>query len=100
MISKDLFLTVAHNIYNRKEDCEYNGFKIYVGADGTAKEFFEIEGWRYDASFKNKSATGNERLKNDYALIKLKRPVNLNKFLQLALPCELCLMKQNNESFL
>lgn len=100
LISPNLVLTVAHNIY----DLEYGGincdFKLYFGADGSAEEYFEVESWRYikkyEDSFDCKEGDPAlrhlKRLEFDYALIKLKKRVIHSKYLPLSASCEQCLM--------
>jgi V8-like Glu-specific endopeptidase len=42
LISPNLVLTVAHNIYDRAYNCENEEFKFYLGADGVASSYYEI----------------------------------------------------------
>jgi hypothetical protein len=62
-----------------------------LGANGVAKEFYEIEGWRYLEGFKTCSANDG-KLEFDYALLKLKQEVEYHHFLYLSFPCDTCLM--------
>jgi V8-like Glu-specific endopeptidase len=40
LISKDLVLTVAHNIYDKTYSSENSGVKFYVGANGATSIFY------------------------------------------------------------
>jgi hypothetical protein len=68
-------------------------FKFYLGVNGKAEKYYELEGWRYPPEFT--SCSSNERLQFDYALVKLKQPIEYSEFLQLTYPCEKCLIANN-----
>ena len=40
LISKNLVLTSAHNIYNRQQKAVNNGFKVFFGANGVAEKYY------------------------------------------------------------
>ena len=46
-ISRNLMLTAAHNLYDRREHTENKIFKFYCGASGVAEKSFSIESFRY-----------------------------------------------------
>jgi V8-like Glu-specific endopeptidase len=46
-ISPTIILTAAHNIYDKEYKCENTKFKFYLGADGEAEEYFEVQSWKY-----------------------------------------------------
>jgi hypothetical protein len=50
LISKNLILTAAHNIYNKEYKCENSDFKFYIGAHGITDVFYEAEKWRLNKS--------------------------------------------------
>lgn len=52
LISSDIILTAAHNLYSQKTRYEHTDFKLYLGADGVAEHYHEIEAWRYLEEFK------------------------------------------------
>ena len=39
LVSKDIILTAAHNIFDKKKMTEHTDFKVYIGACGTAEEY-------------------------------------------------------------
>lgn len=47
LISRNVVLTTAQNIFNKELNAENTDFKIYIGADGVAEEYQKVEGWRY-----------------------------------------------------
>lgn len=85
LISNDLILTAAHNIYDQRLKCEYTSFKFYLGADGEAEQYHEIEAWRYPEEFK--TCPQSAKMPHDYGVMKLKKPVKLGRYMQLSLPC-------------
>jgi V8-like Glu-specific endopeptidase len=93
LISKDLILTAAHNIFDKEVGMEHDGFKFYLGANGIAEKYYELESWRYPPEFA--TCPANERLQFDYALVKLKQPIDYKEFLDLSFPCDTCLVKNN-----
>jgi V8-like Glu-specific endopeptidase len=73
IISKDLILTAAHNIYDKDRNLEYTQFKFYLAPNqtiDTTTDYYDILDWRYMPEFKS-SSKGN-RLQYDYALMRLK----------------------------
>lgn len=52
LISEDTILTAAHNIFDRKLKADNIGFKFYIGADGEAEEYYEVEDWMYPEEFR------------------------------------------------
>jgi V8-like Glu-specific endopeptidase len=93
LISRDLILTAAHNLYDKDLRKENEEFKFYLGACGTAEKYYELEDWRYLTEFS--TCPTNERLEFDYALIKLKQPIEYKEYLELSFPCDTCLMNSN-----
>jgi V8-like Glu-specific endopeptidase len=50
LISKNLVLTAAHNLYDKKSQQELNKktYKFYYEAkDGIATRFYKVAGWRF-----------------------------------------------------
>lgn len=47
LISKDLVLTAAHNIFDPICYSENSSFKIYIGANGVGEIYHEVEAYRY-----------------------------------------------------
>jgi V8-like Glu-specific endopeptidase len=46
LISNNLVLTAAHNVYDKSEKYVYDEIKFYLGANGVGTMHSEIEGWR------------------------------------------------------
>ena len=98
LISRDIILTAAHNLYEKRLKCRNSDFKVYVGANGEAEEYHEVEGWRYPREFETCSPSA--QLSFDYAILKLKKPVELGEFLPLCLACGECLTRDNKKVML
>lgn len=82
LIAPDLVLTVAHNIYNRKDRVEHTNLVFYPGANGQLDNTgFKVEAYRYHEQFK--SAPGLEEKNYDYALLRLEDKVKRDKYLPL-----------------
>jgi V8-like Glu-specific endopeptidase len=47
LISKNIVLTAAHNIYDKDYNCENSDFRFYVGANGETNIFYTAESWKY-----------------------------------------------------
>ena len=56
-----------------------------------------MEDWRYPSSFRK--CPSEDRLENEYALIRLKQAADCDKFVPLALPCA-CLLEKRKELLL
>jgi V8-like Glu-specific endopeptidase len=73
LISPNLVLTAAHNIYNDSQGNlkEYQKFLFLLGANGevSKKQYQQIIFWRYEKAANPNDTT--ERIKNDYALLLL-----------------------------
>ena len=78
LISKGTLLTVAHNIFAIELQAENSNFKFYLGANGVAEEYHEIEAWRYPEEFR--TCSPSSKLIFDNAIMKLRKPVNFDKF--------------------
>jgi V8-like Glu-specific endopeptidase len=98
LISRDLVLTAAHNLYDKDVGQENEVFKFYIGASGTAEKYYELEDWRYSSEFK--TCPQSEKLEFDYALVKLKQPIDYKEYLELSFPCDTCLINNNKETYL
>jgi V8-like Glu-specific endopeptidase len=85
IISPNLILTAAHNVFNKSYQKEYDDFKFYLGAEGVSEKYYEIESWRYLSEYK--SCPDSRKMNYDYALMKLKNPIKFDKYLPLATPC-------------
>ena len=68
LISKDLVLTAAHNIFNKDTRECYYGFRFYPKQIGKLEEYYEIE----DIFLPGRYLL-NPRVDHDYALLKLKK---------------------------
>lgn len=97
-ISRDLVLTVAHNVYDRKYKGQNDSFKFYIKDGKVAEKYYEIESWKYLPEFENCSS--DARIKFDYALLKLKNPLPFDKYIPLSEVCEHCLMEMNSQTIL
>jgi V8-like Glu-specific endopeptidase len=93
LISRDLVLTAAQNLYDKDVGQENEVFKFYLGASGTAEKYYELEDWRYPSGFK--TCPLRDKLLFDYALVKLKQPIEYKEYLELSFPCDTCLMDNN-----
>jgi hypothetical protein len=93
LISRDLVLTAAHNLYDKDVGKKNEVFKFYIGASGTAEKYYGLEDSRYPSEFKN--CPISEKLEFDYALVKLKQPIEYKEYLELSFPCDTCLMDNN-----
>jgi V8-like Glu-specific endopeptidase len=40
LISPNLVLTAAHNVYDKEYKCEHDCFKVYQGADGVTEKYY------------------------------------------------------------
>jgi V8-like Glu-specific endopeptidase len=85
LISPNLILTVAHNIYDKSYQHENDFFKFYLGVDGVAEQFYEVESYRFMSEYK--TCPPSSKMENDYALMKLKTPIDFKEYLSLAIPC-------------
>jgi V8-like Glu-specific endopeptidase len=51
LVSRNLILTAAHNLYDKKTNQELNKksyrFYLQAEADGIAKRYYEIDDWRF-----------------------------------------------------
>ena len=70
LISSNIVLTAAHNIYNRNTGEMYFDFKFYPGANGVLDEHYEVEDFYIPGKY-----VLNPIEVNDYALLKLKKKV-------------------------
>ena len=78
LISPDLVLTVAHNIFDRKEKQDRKDLKFCPGQHGPLGKYYECENWYYPETFKSKNSAAD-----DYAIIKLAEPTPFKEFLEL-----------------
>ena len=79
LISPDLVLTSAHNIYNHEKREVYSDFKFYLGQHGDLADPCEID----DIFFPGKYIL-EPGVKHDYALLKLKKKINVGNFMPLS----------------
>ena len=70
LISSNIVLTTAHNLYNRNTGEFYYDFKFYPGANGVLEEYYEVEDFFIPGKYVLNPSTSN-----DYALLKLKEKV-------------------------
>jgi V8-like Glu-specific endopeptidase len=78
LISPDLVLTGAQNVWNRKAKAENFDFLFYPGQSGILKDPKKISQIFYPAEYQKR-----ESVEEDYALLKLVEPVEANDFLPL-----------------
>ena len=78
LISHDLVLTSAHNLYNYSTGEVYKEIKFYPGQDGDLKDPCEIEDVFIPGKYILKPS-----VEHDYALLKLKDKVRLEEFMHL-----------------
>jgi hypothetical protein len=94
LISRNLVLTVAHNIYNHavKEEAylyDKQKYKIYLtSSTGIAQNAFAVEDWRFPTEFTNCSQLNKS--KHDFALIKIKGKVDGKWFPKISFLCKDC----------
>lgn len=69
LISRNLILTAAHNIYSRdgSRSAEHTDFKFYLGASGEVSRYYKIKEWRYLEEYKTTDTKGSL----DYAIMLL-----------------------------
>ena len=91
LISPNLVLTVAHNLYHRQTKEEFYGFKFYPKQSGQLEQYYEVESTFYPKQFKQYSSAIY-----DYALLKLTKKVNTDKFMPL-IPFDGNIKKINND---
>ena len=82
LISNNLVLSCAHNIVNRQRKIKLDEkILFYPGQQGPLQDYYEVENYYLPLEY------GQYR-KNfrqfDYAILKLKRPVKENKFIELS----------------
>lgn len=82
LISEDTILTAAHNLYDKKMRSLNSQFKFYIGADGVAERYYEIENWRFPEEFK--TCKSSVVLQYDYAIMKLRRPIFFDQYLPVS----------------
>lgn len=46
LISPNLILTAAHNVFDRNAKVRYTDFKFYLGVNGIAEQYYEIESFK------------------------------------------------------
>ena len=78
LISPDLVLTSAHNLYNKTTGEVYKEIKFYPGQSGDMKNPCEIEDIFIPGKFILQPS-----VEHDYALLKLKKKVDLKEFMHL-----------------
>lgn len=93
LISRNIILTAAHNFYDKQRLSENTDFKFYLGADGKAEEYHEVQAWRYPEEFK--TCKPSVKLPHDFAIMKLKKPIRFDKYLPISQACSDCLIKNN-----
>ncbi len=71
LVSSNLVITAAHNIFDGRYGRQYKQLKFYPGVYGVLnlEEGIKFDSWRYLQRIKQLSRTGIET--NDYALVKL-----------------------------
>lgn len=76
LISPDIVLTAAHNLYNFKNKAEHKKFRFYLGQSGRLTSYYSVETVYYPEEFtKTNSAT------HDYGLLHLSERVYVEGFL-------------------
>jgi V8-like Glu-specific endopeptidase len=82
LISPDLVLTSAHNLFDHKTKMEAKTVNCYIGVNGISKKIYNTDDFYYPKKFKSTNSA-----EYDYALIKLKDKVTEveHNFLSLAL---------------
>ncbi len=78
LISPDLVLTAAHNIYNGFLKEEFYDFRFYPGQSGPLEEGYRVDDYFYAPEFRVEQSPTN-----DYALLKLKGKVKREEFISL-----------------
>ena len=78
LISSNIVLTAAHNLYCAATGEVYFDLKFYPGVNGPLEKYYEIEDFFLPGKF-----ILNPGVTTDYALLKLKKSVNSKEFLPL-----------------
>lgn len=80
LISCNLVLTAAHNIYSHQNKILHQDIKFYPGQCGPLAKYYEVE----DLFFPGKFIWNNKAAINDYALLKLKEKVETDNFIEMS----------------
>ena len=78
LISPNLVLTVAHNVFNHASRQTFGDFKFYYRQCGTLEKYHEVVDYFFPSEFKN-----SREAANDYAILKLKDKINVSDFIPL-----------------
>lgn len=95
LISPDLVLTVAHNIFchkwGKKPVLRQNqNFKFYLAQNGKLGKYYEVDGYYYPNEFRSQNLP-----KYDYAIMKLRTVTEEKLFMNLA---DLSELSQKNKN--
>jgi V8-like Glu-specific endopeptidase len=86
LLSSDLLLTAAHNVYSRKSKKPYRRLKFYLSTKGVGDHHYEVEAFKFLDEYRN--ATNSDSYKYDYAVLKLKSGVGYQQYMPLLHPCK------------
>ena len=79
LISCNLVLTAAHNIYSHQNKILHQDFKFYPGQCGALAKYYEVEDLFFPGKF-----IWNQAAINDYAILKLKEKVETDDFIEMS----------------
>ena len=78
LISPNLVLTVAHNIFHFITQQTYVDIKFYYRQCGVLDKYHEVDQYFFPEEFKK-----NNKTANDYAILKLKQKIEAEDFIPL-----------------
>jgi V8-like Glu-specific endopeptidase len=78
LISPDLVLTAAHNLYQWKEGRIYDNFRFYLGQSGPLGMYYQVKSWHFPDEFTETNAPAH-----DYALLRLAEKTYIKEFIDL-----------------
>ena len=78
LISPNLVLTVAHNIFNHASQQTYVDLKFYYRQCGVLEKYHEVDQCFFPEEFKKDNRTAN-----DFAILKLKQKIKAEDFIPL-----------------
>lgn len=81
LVSKNLVLTCAHNLYNNLSRIKDELLEVYPGHCGTLERHFKVEKSFVPLKYQQKPIKGNTAY--DYAILKLREDTNFSDFIGL-----------------
>ena len=78
LISPDLVLTSAHNLYRWRARKMYENFRFYLAQNGPLGKYFQVKSWYYPEEYTQKTLP-----LYDYALLRLTEKAEVKGFINL-----------------